>query len=110
MAGVTVRTLHRYGSSRTLLRPARSGAGYRVYRERDLERLEQIVALKFLGLRLRRIRELLECGVPGSTRGLHTQLAALEDKAPHVRSRHSGDSRCRAAADSRTSQKNNRGD
>jgi DNA-binding transcriptional MerR regulator len=31
-----------------LLRPHRTGAGYRVYRAGNLERLEQVVALKFV--------------------------------------------------------------
>ena len=79
MAGVTVRTLHHYDRL-GLLRPARSGAGYRVYRERDLERLEQIVALKFLGLRLKQIRELLDRDAQDLPAALHAQLAALEDK------------------------------
>src|SRR5438034_1967514 len=59
VAGVTVRTLHHYDKL-GLLEPRRTAAGYRVYTLRDLERLEQIVALKFLGLPLRQIRLLLD--------------------------------------------------
>jgi DNA-binding transcriptional MerR regulator len=59
LAGVTVRTLHHYDRL-GLLRPRRTESGYRVYRESDLERLEQIVALKFVGLPLKRIKTLLE--------------------------------------------------
>jgi DNA-binding transcriptional MerR regulator len=59
-AGVTVRTLHHYDRL-GLLRPRRrTEAGYRLYEDRDLERLEQIVALKFLGLSLAQIRTLLD--------------------------------------------------
>jgi DNA-binding transcriptional MerR regulator len=58
VAGVTVRTLHHYDRL-GLLKPKRNGAGYRLYTQRDLERLEHIVALKFLGLPLRRICALL---------------------------------------------------
>src|SRR5215831_15227659 len=47
MAGVTVKALHHYDRL-GLLKPRRSAAGYRMYCEHDLERLEQIVALKFL--------------------------------------------------------------
>jgi DNA-binding transcriptional MerR regulator len=43
-----------------LLKPRRTAAGYRVYFLADLERLEQIVALKFLGLPLKQIKSLLE--------------------------------------------------
>ena len=59
MAGVTVRALHHYDRL-GLLRPGRTGSGYRLYGQRDLGRLEQIVVLKFLGLPLKEIRQLLK--------------------------------------------------
>ena len=37
------------------MKPGRTDAGYRVYLERDLETLEQIVALRFLGFPLKQI-------------------------------------------------------
>lgn len=58
LAGVTIRTLHHYDRL-GLLKPRRNGAGYRLYAERDLERLEHIIALKFLGLPLKQIKTLL---------------------------------------------------
>jgi len=79
LAGVTVRTLHHYDRL-GLLRPGRNGSGYRVYRERDLERLEQIVALKFLGLPLRRIKALLSRDAGDLPWALRAQRAALEEK------------------------------
>ena len=58
-AGVSVRTLHLYDRM-GLLRPAAlTGAGYRLYGAAELERLEQILALRFLGLPLRQIKALL---------------------------------------------------
>ena len=62
LAGVTVRTLHHYDRM-GLLRPRRSQSGYRQYGDRDLERLEQIVALKFIGVSLGDIRS---CSTGGS--------------------------------------------
>ena len=59
LAGVTVRALHHYDRL-GLLKPRRTAAGYRLYGLRDLERLEQIVALKFLGIPLRQIGALLD--------------------------------------------------
>jgi DNA-binding transcriptional MerR regulator len=59
LAGVTVKTLHHYDRL-GLLKPARTTGGYRVYSTADLSRLEQIVALKALGLSLKDIRRLLE--------------------------------------------------
>ena len=58
LAGVTVRTLHHYDRL-GLLTPPRTHTGYRVYGEKDLETLEQIVALKFIGLPLSKIKTLL---------------------------------------------------
>ena len=49
LAGVTVKALHHYDRL-GLLKPGRTEAGYRVYAEPDLERLEQIVALKLRGI------------------------------------------------------------
>ena len=59
LAGVTVRTLHHYDRL-GLLKARRSDTGYRLYSERDLERLEQVVALKFLGVPLKQIKALLD--------------------------------------------------
>jgi DNA-binding transcriptional MerR regulator len=59
-AGVTVRTLHFYDRE-GLLRPAlRTDSGYRLYGDAELERLEQILALRFVGFGLEHIKELLE--------------------------------------------------
>ena len=58
-SGVTVRTLHHYDRL-GLLKPSRyTQAGYRLYSERDLARLQQIVTLKFIGLSLKEIKGIL---------------------------------------------------
>jgi DNA-binding transcriptional MerR regulator len=77
-AGVSVRALHHYDRL-GLLRPARSNSGYRVYREQDLGRLEQIVTLRFLGLPLRDIPGLLN-RTENLAGALRRQRRALEDK------------------------------
>jgi DNA-binding transcriptional MerR regulator len=48
LAGITGKALRHYERV-GLLVPRRSIAGYRLYSERHLDRLEQIVALKFFG-------------------------------------------------------------
>jgi DNA-binding transcriptional MerR regulator len=58
LSGVTVKALHHYDRL-GLLKPARTGAGYRVYETKHLARLEQILALKALGMPLRDIRSIL---------------------------------------------------
>src|SRR5262252_2574556 len=60
LASVTVRALHHYDQL-GLLKPLRSGrTGYRMYRDADFARLEQIVVLKFLGIPLRDMGSLLK--------------------------------------------------
>ena len=58
LSGVTVKALLHYDRL-GLLKPKRNSSRYRIYAERDLERLEQIVALKFVGLPLKQIKDLL---------------------------------------------------
>jgi MerR family transcriptional regulator, thiopeptide resistance regulator len=79
LAGVTVRALHHYDRL-AVLRPKRSDAGYRLYSPRDLERLEQIVALKFLGLPLKEIKSLLDREARRLPDVLRSQRLALEEK------------------------------
>ena len=71
LAGVTVRALHHYDRLGLLKPSARSRAGYRLYRDRDLARLEQIVVLKMLGVPLKKIGRLL-----GREASLRVALAA----------------------------------
>jgi DNA-binding transcriptional MerR regulator len=59
LAGVTVRALHHYDRLGLLKPKGRTARGYRLYSDNDLARLEQIVVLKFLGLPLKQIGELL---------------------------------------------------
>ncbi len=46
LTGVTVRALRHYDRLGLLKPTARSNAGYRLYRDRDIARLQQIIALK----------------------------------------------------------------
>jgi DNA-binding transcriptional MerR regulator len=79
LAGVTVRALHHYDRL-ALLRPRRTASGYRQYGIHELERLEQIVALKFLGLPLKQIKSLLDRDVRELSDALRLQRQALEGK------------------------------
>jgi DNA-binding transcriptional MerR regulator len=55
-----VRTLHVYDRLGLLAPAKRTDSGYRLYGEAELERLEQILALRFVGFRLEHIKQLLE--------------------------------------------------
>jgi len=79
LAGVTVRALHHYDRLGLLKPSARSRSGYRLYRDCDLARLEQIVVLKFLGLPLKEIARLLKKESPLAD-ALRRQQAVLAEK------------------------------
>jgi len=79
LAGVTVRALHHYDRI-GLLKPQRGSSGSRLYCQKDLERLEQIAALKFLGIPLQEIKLLLKHGPLTLSDSLHMQREALAEK------------------------------
>jgi DNA-binding transcriptional MerR regulator len=60
LAGITVRTLHHYDERGLLSPSARTEAGYRLYCERDLERLQEILGWRALGFSLEEIGGLLD--------------------------------------------------
>src|SRR5688572_5006272 len=60
IAGVSVRTLHHYDEIGLLVPRTRSGAGYRLYNDDDLFRLQQILLGRELGLSLEEIRSSLD--------------------------------------------------
>jgi DNA-binding transcriptional MerR regulator len=77
---VSVRTLHHYDRI-GLLRPAtRSEGGYRLYGEDDLLRLQQILTLRYLGLPLKRIGELLDRPDFDLVASLRLQQQALRER------------------------------
>ena len=79
LAGVTVKALYHYDRL-GLLKPGRNSAGYRMYAGRDLERLEQIVALKFLGIPLKQIQAVLDRAALALPQALRMQRRAIEEK------------------------------
>jgi DNA-binding transcriptional MerR regulator len=83
-AGVTVRTLHHYDRL-GLLKPSRyTVAGYRLYAERDLARLQQIVTLKFIGFPLKQIKELLTPNALDLASALRLQRKVMEEQRNHL--------------------------
>jgi DNA-binding transcriptional MerR regulator len=81
--GLTVRALRVY-EREGLLQPRRTAAGWRVYGPDAIARLHQILALKRMGLSLRRIGELLRGGAVDLDRLLALQEAALADQKGRV--------------------------
>ena len=60
--GVTVRTLHHYDEIGLVVPSERSRAGYRLYTEADLRRLQHVVVYRRLGFALEEIGTLLDDG------------------------------------------------
>lgn len=60
LTGVSVQTLHHYDRIELLRPSARLANGYRVYSEKDLLKLQHIIALKYFGFGLSQIKVLLE--------------------------------------------------
>src|SRR5215467_13784970 len=83
-AGVTVRTLHHYDRLGLLKPSGRTEAGYRLYGDRDFARLQQIVTLKFIGLPLRQIKDLLDRGDLDLKSALNLQRRMLLEKRVQV--------------------------
>jgi DNA-binding transcriptional MerR regulator len=83
-AGVTVRALHHYDRLGLLKPSGRTEAGYRLYTDRDLVRLEQIVALKFIGFPLSKIRDLLNRKHLNLSETLRQQGQIIAEKRDHL--------------------------
>jgi len=83
-AGVTIRALHHYDRLGLLKPSGRTNAGYRVYSDRDFARLEQIVALKFIGFPLFQIRDLLRRKDTDLLAALQQQRQILAEKRNHL--------------------------
>ncbi len=60
LAGVTIRTLHHYDEIGLLSPSGRSAAGYRIYEEADLERLQRILFYRELGFALDEIATIVD--------------------------------------------------
>jgi MerR family transcriptional regulator, thiopeptide resistance regulator len=60
LSGVTVRTLHHYDEVGLLSPGGRSAAGYRIYEDRDLERLQRILFYRELGFTLDEISTIVD--------------------------------------------------
>ena len=84
LTGVTERTLRHYDAIGLLRPAAASGAGYRLYDEACLERLQHILLFRELEFSLKEIRGILDS--PGFDRGraLEQQIHLLELKAEHL--------------------------
>ena len=82
--GVTVRTLHHYDEIGLLVPSERSGAGYRLYTDGDLARLQQVVVYRRLELPLEEIATLLD-GDEDAVDHLRRQRATVMSRLDELR-------------------------
>lgn len=84
--GVTVRTLHHYDEIGLLSPSERSGAGYRLYTDEDLSRLQNVVIYRRLGFTLEQIGDLLESAANSEVVDhLHRQRATVMSRLEEMR-------------------------
>lgn len=79
-----MRTLRYYDREGLLSPCAHTKAGHRLYSDSDLARLQQILALKFLGFSLDEIRHCLRVGPGNLCESLALQRAMLEESREHI--------------------------
>lgn len=84
LAGITVRTLHHYDQIDLVKPSGHSAAGYRLYDEHDLERLQHVLFYRELGFGLEEIRDVM--AAPDFERGaaLREQRRLLEVEATRL--------------------------
>ena len=81
LSGLTIRALHHYDSLGLLVPSARSAAGYRLYDDDDLLRLQQILIGRELGLSLEAIRRSLDDPAFDRKQALLAQRGVLASRA-----------------------------
>lgn len=81
LAGVTQRTLRYYDKMGLLTPSAKTAAGYRIYTEVDLEKLQQILFFRELNFSLTKIKEMISNPNYNRKDALQMQAELLEKKA-----------------------------
>ena len=84
LAHVSVRTLHHYDQIGLLKPSARSEAGYRLYSDDDLARLQQIMLFRELEFSLADIRAILDGPGFDRDKALEQQIELLELRREHI--------------------------
>jgi DNA-binding transcriptional MerR regulator len=82
---VTVRTLHYYDAIGLLSPAERTPGGARLYTEKDLVRLQQIITLKFMGFSLGEARRILDQPGYSVRKALRVQARAIEEEIARLR-------------------------
>ena len=84
LSGVTIRTLHHYDEVGLLSPGGRSAAGYRIYEDSDLERLQRILFYRELGFTLDEISTILDDSHTDALGHLRRQRKLLAGRIDHL--------------------------
>ena len=84
MAGVSVRTLHHYDHIGLLEPSSRTAAGYRLYGQKDLLRLQQILFYRELDFPLNEIKKILDRPGFKLTKALENHREMLRERADRL--------------------------
>jgi MerR family transcriptional regulator, thiopeptide resistance regulator len=81
---LTVRALHHYDAIGLVTPSFRSGAGYRLYSDDDLRRLQQVLVFRELGFGLDEARALIDASPQHKREALHAQRAVVLERRRHM--------------------------
>lgn len=84
LTGVSVRALHHYDAIGLLCPSERTEAGYRLYSDDDLVRLQEILLFRELEFSLSDIREIIDSPDYDQGRALEQQIELLKLKREHI--------------------------
>src|SRR5215204_1484807 len=85
LSGVTIRTLHHYDEIGLLSPGGRSAAGYRIYEESDIERLQRILFYRELGFDFKEISTIVDDPDTDATGHLRRQRRLLTERIGRLR-------------------------
>jgi DNA-binding transcriptional MerR regulator len=81
---LTVRALHHYDAIGLVSPSFRSPAGYRLYAEDDLRRLQQVLLFRELGFGLDQVRDLIDASPERRCDALSAQRTVLLERRKHA--------------------------
>src|SRR5699024_6325798 len=82
--GVTIPTLDYYDEIGLIVPSSKTEGGHRLYDEDDVLRLEQVLALKYMGFSLQQVQEVLNESATNWEQSLEKQLLMIQEKKEHL--------------------------
>ncbi|MFS0673490.1 MerR family transcriptional regulator [Ornithinibacillus sp. 179-J 7C1 HS] len=83
--GVTVRTLGYYDEIGLVKPSSRTSGGHRLYSEDDVMRLERVLALKYMGFSLEKIKDILKSSTLNWQESIHQQLDMVRQEQERLK-------------------------